>query len=244
NGSLGGGSIAIKGIGSYGDRPALEMTLEIRNYIMPRADPYLAHYTGWVARNGMLDVKGVYKLDGTQLETRHDVLARGLEVASLDERDEVARRVGLPFGMLVSLLKDARGEIKLTLPVAGDISKREFDYKEAVWSSVRSLATRLIALPFSKIGSLFFSEDSKVKAVSLAPVVFEPGTEKFGADMESHLDKVAEFMKGAPAVKVTLEPVLIEADIQALKRAQVLARLNQPGEGDAAARARREFVER
>jgi uncharacterized protein involved in outer membrane biogenesis len=244
NGSLGGGSIAIKGTGSYGDRPALDMTLEIRNYIMPRADPYLAHYTGWVARNGTLDVKGVYKLDGTQLETRHDVLARGLEVASLDERDEVARRVGLPFGMLVSLLKDARGEIKLTLPVSGDISKREFDYKDAVWSSVRSLATRLIALPFSKIGSLFFGEDSKVKAVSLAPVVFEPGTEKLGPDMESHLGKVAEFMKGAPAVKVTLEPVLIEADIQALKRAQVLARLNQPGEGDAAARARREFVER
>jgi Domain of Unknown Function (DUF748) len=243
-GGIGGGSLKIKGEGSYGDRPALDMTLEIHDYIVPRADPYLAHYTGWVAKSGKLDVTGVYKLDGVQLETRHDVLARGLEVASVGERDEVARRVGLPFGMLVSLLKDARGEIKLTLPVAGDISKREFDYKEALWSSVRSLATRLIALPFSKIGSLFFSEDSKVKAVSLAPVVFEPGTEKFGPDMEAHLRKVADFMNGAPAVKVVLEPVLIEADVQALKRAQLLARLNQPGEGDALTRAQAEHRRR
>jgi len=243
-GAVGGGSLQIKGEGSYGDKPALDMTLEIRNYIVPRADPYLAHYTGWVASNGKLDVTGVYKLNGTQLETHHDLLARGLEVASVDERDEVARRVGLPFGMLVSLLKDARGEIKVSLPVAGDISTREFDYKEAVWSSVRSLAIRLIAAPFSKIGSLFFSEDSKVKAVSLAPVVFEPGTEKFGPDMEAHLGKVADFMKGAPAVKVTLEPVVVEPDVQALKRAQLLARLNQPGEGDALARAQREHRQR
>ena len=243
-GGIGGGSLKIKGEGSYGDRPALDMTLEIHDYIVPRADPYLAHYTGWVAKSGKLDITGVYKLDGVQLETRHDVLARGLEVSSVDERDEVARRVGLPFGMLVSLLKDARGEIKLSLPVAGDISKREFDYKEALWSSVRSLATRLIALPFSKIGSLFFSEDSKVKAVSLAPVVFEPGTEKFGPDMETHLQKVADFLNGAPAVKVVLEPILIEADVQALKRAQLLARLNQPGEGDALARAQAEYRRR
>ena len=243
-GAVGGGSLKIKGEGSYGDKPALDMTLEIRNYIVPRADPYLAHYTGWVASNGKLDVNGVYKLNGTQLVTTHDLLARGLEVASVDERDEVARRVGLPFGMLVSLLKDARGEIKVSLPVAGDISTREFDYKEALWSSVRSLAIRLIAAPFSKIGSLFFSEDSKVKAVSLAPVVFEPGADTFGPDMEAHLGKVADFMKGAPAVKVTLEPVVVEADLQILKRAQLLARLNQPGEGDALARAQREYRQR
>ena len=243
-GGIGGGSLKIKGEGSYGDRPALDMTLEIHDYIVPRADAYLAHYTGWVAKSGKLDVTGVYKLDGVQLETRHDVLARGLEVSSVDERDEVARRVGLPFGMLVSLLKDARGEIKLSLPVSGDISTRAFDYKEALWSSVRSLTTRLIALPFSKIGSLFFSEDSKVKAVSLAPVVFEPGTEKFGPDMEAHLHKVADFMNGAPAVKVVLEPILIEADVQLLKRAQLVARLNQPGEGDALARAQGEYRRR
>jgi Domain of Unknown Function (DUF748) len=243
-GTIGGGSLALKGEGAYGERPVLDMTLEIRNYIVPRAAPYLAHYTGWVARSGGLDVKGVYKLDGAELETRHDVVARGLEVASIDERDEVARRVGLPFGMLVSLLKDARGEIKLSLPVSGDLGTREFDYKEAMWASVRNLAIRLVALPFSKIGSLFFSEDSKVKAVSLAPVVFEPGTDAFGPEMEAHLKKVSEFLTGAPAVKVVLEPILIEADVWALRQAQLLARLDRPGPGSALERAQGEYRER
>jgi len=239
-GGLGGGSFKLQGEGAYGDRPVLDMKLEIRDYVVPRANPYVALYTGWTAGSGGLDVTGTYKLNGTQLETRHDVVARGLQVAALDERDEVARRVGLPFGMLVSLLKDARGEIKLSLPVAGDIGTREFDYKEAVWASVRNLAIRLVALPFSKIGSLFFSEDSKVKAVTLAPVVFEPGTERFGPDMEPHLKRVADFLRDTPAVKVVLEPVMIEADAQALRRAQLLAHLSGPGDGDVLERARRE----
>lgn len=240
-GGIGGGSFKVQGEGAYGDRPVLEMNLDIRDFIVPRANPYLDLYTAWMAQNGRFNVTGTYKLDGAQLETRHDLLVRGLEVAAIDERDEVARRVGLPFGMLVSLLKDARGEIKLSIPVAGDLSTREFDYKEAVWATIRNLSIRLIALPFSKIGSLFFSEDSKVKAVALAPVVFEPGTDRLGQGMDPHLGRVAEFLRGAPAMKVVLEPILIEADVQALKRAQVLSHLAKPGEGDTLERARREY---
>jgi hypothetical protein len=105
------------------------------------------------------------------------------------------------------------------VPVSGDLSTREFDYSEAVWATIRNLSIRLLALPFSKIGSLFFSEDSKVKAVALAPVVFEPGTDRLGAGMDAHLARVAEFLKQTPAVKVVLEPVILEADVEALKRA-------------------------
>jgi hypothetical protein len=198
-------------------------------------------HTAWTATSGSLDVTGEYKLDGTQLETRHDVVARGLEVMPVDERDEVARRVGLPFGMLVSLLKDSRGEIKLSLPVSGDLSTREFEYNEAFWASIRNLSIRLIALPFSKIGSLFFSDDSKVKAVALAPVVFEPGTDRLAPGMDPHLARVADFLRGSPAVKIVLEPILIETDIQALKRAKVMGHLTGPGEGSALDRAQRDY---
>jgi hypothetical protein len=243
-GVIGGGPFKLEGEGAYGDRPTLDMKLEIRNFSVPRGNPYLVRYTAWKAESGTLDVTGTYKLNGTELTTQHDVMARGLAVAAVDERDEVERRVGLPFGMLVSLLKDSRGEIKLSLPVSGDLAKREFDYQEAMWASVRNLAIRVIALPFSKIGSLFFSEDSKLKRVTLGPVVFEPGTDRFGPGMDPHLERVAEFFRSSPAVKTVLEPVLIEADVQALKRAQVLSHLGDPSASDALERARREHQAR
>jgi outer membrane protein OmpA-like peptidoglycan-associated protein len=244
-GVIAGGSFKLEGEEAYGERPALDLKLEIRNVIVPRANAYLNRHTAWVANSGSLDVTGTYKLDGAQLETRHDVVVRGLDVAAVDDRDEVERRIGLPFGLLVSLLKDSHGEIRLSLPVSGDLNRRDFDYTEAVWSAVRNLSIRLLALPFSKIGSLFFSEDSKVKAVALAPVVFEAGTDRLGPGMEAHLQRVAEFLRGTPAVKAILEPVIIEADVQALKWAGVLEHLAVRGgstpDGEVLERAKREY---
>jgi hypothetical protein len=66
------------------------------------------------------------------------------------------------------------------VPVEGDLSRLEFDFGEAIWATIRNLSVRLLALPFSRIGSLFVSNDSKVSAVAVAPALFEPGTDHLG----------------------------------------------------------------
>ena len=227
-GVIGGGTLKLQGEGAEGDQRTLDIKLDLQNFIVPRANPYLEKYTAWTATNGTLSLSGSYKLKGTQLETDHDLVVRGLEVAPIDARDEVEHRIGLPFGMLVSLLKDSGGEIRLSVPVAGDLSRFEFDYGEAVWATVRNLSIRLLALPFSKIGSLFFSDDSKVKAVAIAPALFEAGTDHLGPEMGPHLDRVAAFLRATPAVKVVLDPIVVEPDRQVLRREQARARLAAP----------------
>jgi hypothetical protein len=244
-GIIGGGTLKLQGEGAEGDRRALDIKLDLQNFIVPRANPYLDKYTAWTATNGTLNVSGSYKLNGARLETQHDLVVRGLEVEPIDARDEVERRIGLPFGLLVSLLKDSRGEIRLSLPVAGDLSTLEFDYGESVWGAVRNLSISLLALPFAKIGSLFFSQDSKVKAVAIDPALFEAGTDHLGPEMGPHLDRVAAFLRGAPAMKVVLDPILVESDRQVLRREQARARLaapaDSPGTADPLERARNEY---
>jgi hypothetical protein len=217
SGGVGGGSFKARGEVAAGDRTHVELTVDLRDFIVPRANPYLDLYTGWTATRGSLSATGAYTVNGTRLETRHDVVVRDLDVEPVDTRDEVARRVGLPFGLLVSLLKDSRGAIKLSVPVAGDLSTREFEFQDALWGGVRALALRLVALPFSRIGSLFVSEDSKVEAVAIRPVAFEPGTSNLVGGMDAHLQKIAGFLRDAPAVTLALEPIFTQADADALK---------------------------
>ena len=247
-GVIGGGTLKLEGESAEGERRTLDLKLDLQNFIVPRANPYLEKYTAWTATNGMLNVSGRYKLTGTQLETQQDLVVRGLEVAPIDARDEVKDRIGLPFGMLVSLLQDSRGEIRLSVPVEGDLSRLEFDYGEAVWATVRNLSVRLLALPFSRIGSLFVSNDSKVKAVAIAPALFESGTDHLGPEMGPHLDRVAAFLRASPAVKVVLDPIVVEADRQALRREQARARLaapvGSPETADPLERARKEYRDR
>jgi hypothetical protein len=80
-----------------------------------------------------------------------------------------------------------------------------------------------------------------VEAVALAPVVFEPGTARLGPAMTAHLERVTDFLRGAPSVNLVLAPILTQADVDALKREQVRARL---AGADPLATAQREYRER
>ncbi len=219
SGALGGGTtFKFEGEAAAGERPILELKADLREFPLPRANPYLDRFTAWTATRGTMSASASYHLAGARLDARHEVVVRHLEVAQSERRDEVEQRLGMPLGFLVTLLKDARGEIRLSVPVSGDLSAREFDFREAVWGGIRNLAIRLLALPFSRVGSLFFSEDSKVTAVTLAPVVFEPGTARLGPAMVGHLERVAAFLLEAPSVSLRLAPILTQADLDALKR--------------------------
>jgi hypothetical protein len=59
--------------------------------------------------------------------------------------------------------------------------------------------------------------------------------------MEPHLQRVAIFLRDAASVKVILDPILIEADVQGLKRERVMAQMAAPGGTDPLERARQEF---
>ena len=219
SGALGGGTtFKFEGEAAAGERPILELKADLREFPLPRANPYLDRFTAWTATRGTMSASATYHLAGARLDARHEIVVRHLEVAQTERRDEVEQRLGMPLGFLVTLLKDARGEIRLSVPVSGDLSAREFDFREAVWGGIRNLAIRLLALPFSRVGSLFFSEDSKVTAVTLAPVVFEPGTARLGPAMVGHLERVAAFLLEAPSVSLRLAPILTQADLDALKR--------------------------
>ncbi len=244
----GGGTFKVQGGAAAGERPSADVKVDIRDYALSRANPYLERFTSWTATRGRLSASAGYTLLGTRLDAHHDVVVRRLEVELAGSSDEVRQRLGLPLGFLVSVLKDARGEIRLSVPVSGDLGTREFDFGEAVWSSVRALAIRLIALPFSRIGSLFFTEDSKVDAITLEPAVFETGTTRLAAATAGRLDRLAAFLRDAPAVNLRLAQIPIQADLDALKGERVRARLRglprSPDGGDGLEAARREYRER
>ena len=93
-GVIGGGTLKLQGESAEGDHRTLDVRLDLQNFIVPRANPYLEKYTAWTATNGILNVSGRYKLTGTQLETEQDLVVRGLEVAPHDARPEVQEPVG------------------------------------------------------------------------------------------------------------------------------------------------------
>jgi len=221
------GALDVRGqVAPLGEKPFVDLDMDLRNFAIPRANAEANRLLSWIARDGQLSTKLKIKLDGDKLDANTDVVVGRLEMEPGGGEDEAKRRIGLPLGMIIGLMKDARGEIRLNVPVSGTLSSPEFSLKEAIWSAVKNIIANIVLAPFRAIGRLF-SKDDKIESLSIDPVQFAAGSGELAPAAAEHLKKVAEFLQKSPAIKLGLAPVVSEGDVLALKTQEVTARLQR-----------------
>src|SRR5262249_43277002 len=144
------GQISVAGtIGPVTGPLRLDLKGELREFAVPRTNPYLLNAMAWRARNGWLTTNIQCRLEGNNLRANVDVLLSRLQLTHAGGHDEAQARIGLPFGMITSLMKDRHGDIHLTLPVGGRVNDPRFDLEELIWSTVRSVALKAVTAPVS-----------------------------------------------------------------------------------------------
>jgi uncharacterized protein involved in outer membrane biogenesis len=228
NGRLTGGApFEVRGtLGAIGGPLNLDLEGKLTDFPLPRVNPYSNKLIGWVARRGAFGATVHYRVIDNRIEATNDLLIGQPEYAPSRSGDEVRERVGVPFGLLVSLLKNARGEIRLSVPISGNLASRQFDLSEAFWAAVRETAISVMALPVSWVGKIFYTEDARIETVRIWPVYFETGTTRITRDFEQHADRLATFLRDAPGVTLAMKPVHTVGDIVALKREAVRRRVD------------------
>ncbi|MGH7359280.1 MAG: DUF748 domain-containing protein, partial [Candidatus Rokuibacteriota bacterium] len=103
----GDAGLDIRGeIGALGAPVWVDLVGELRNFKLPSVDPYTAANIGWVIRKGDLQYRVRFKLDGNRLAADNELVVGQLQVAPASASDEVKRRIGLPLGLIVALIKD------------------------------------------------------------------------------------------------------------------------------------------
>ena len=249
NGRLTGGApFEIKGtLGAIGGPLNLELDGKLTDFPLTRVNPYSNKLIGWVARRGAFGATVHYRVVDNRIEAANELLIGQPEYAPSRSGDEVRERVGVPFGMLVSLLKNVRGEIKLSVPVSGDLASRQFDLSDAFWAAMRETAISVMALPVSWVGKIFYTEDARIETVRIWPVYFEAGSTRFARGFDQHAERLATFLRDAPGLTLAMKPIHTVEDIVALKREAVRGRIaagaREPGQ-TAEAVATRLFAER
>jgi hypothetical protein len=245
----GGAPFELRGaVGAIGGPLNFDLEGKLTDFPLPRVNPYSNKLIGWIARRGAFGATVHYRVTDNQVEATNDVLIGQPDYVPSRSGDEVRDRVGVPFGLLISLLKNARGEIRLSVPVSGDLASRQFDMSDAFWEAVRKTAIGVMALPVSWVGKIFYTEDSRIETVRIWPVYFEAGTTRFSRGFDEHAERLANFLRDAPGVALAMKPILTVDDIAALKRDVVRRRVEgaarEAGQAGAGAVAARLFAER
>jgi hypothetical protein len=225
--SLVGGdsTLDVRGeLGPIGSPAFVDLVGELGGLPLAGFNPYAEAALGWVIKQGELQYKVRFVLDGEALDATNDLVLGQLRVAPAGGTDEVRRRIGLPLDLIVALAKDRRGEIRTSVPLAGSIRDPTFSLRDTVWTAIRRAVVNLVQAPLRSIGRLFQREDT-IEAPEVAPVTFAAGSSVIAPDMEKHLLRVADFLRRSPFVNLALAPAAAAADIEALRANALAARL-------------------
>jgi hypothetical protein len=198
---------------------------ELRDFALPSVNPYATSVVAWAVDRGKLGIKFKYHIERDQLEASNEIFVQNIHVAPTPKEDEVKKRIGLPLGMIVALITDGDNNLKVNLPMSGPTASWKTDVSDAIWTVVKNAAVNIVAAPFRAIGRLFKGKDNTIESVGVNPVTFAPGSDVVTPDMAKHLTAVADFLRRAPAVRLTLAAVPVRADVDSLRSQELTARL-------------------
>ena len=215
-------------LSGIGETLRADLVGEIRNFDLTSANPYADSLTSWVVERGTLAAKIHYRVEGDRITAEHDVNFGGLKVAKSKGDDEAKKRLGLPLGLVVGLMKDTRGNIDFDLPLSGTLSDRSFNWGETVWAGVKQSLLKVLAGPFRAIGRLFTGGDKvdeRAADLQVEPITFDPGSAVVAPAMEQHLAKVAGFLRRSPFVGLSMVPVATGPDVASLRSQALNAKI-------------------
>jgi hypothetical protein len=220
------GALDLHGqVSGTGEEFHADLAADVHDFALPSANPYVEKLTSWVITRGKFSLQTHYRIQGDRLDATHDMLFAGLRVERSRAKGEGQQRLGVPLGLAVALLKDRHGNIDFSIPLHGTLGDQQFDWSDAMWAGARQVIVKLIVSPFSAIGRAFTKNDEQVEKLEVDPVTFAAASAAITPPMQLHLTRVADFLRRAPSLTLTLRPAASASDVEALKIHVVRERL-------------------
>lgn len=207
--------------------PSLSGTIQVHaeRIALPSLTPYLAHEAGYAFKSGLGDVQAKVMIDKGALNAETTVVLRGMEVEPMRPDAASAARASLtmPVDAVLSLLRDKNSDIKLKIPVTGDVSEPQFSFR-GVFAKAASGAMKSASFGFLKYALQPFGAAIMVgelaqglaASIRLDPIIFEAGTSKLNSRDMPFLDRIADIMEKRPGLRIKLCGMAIPDDRTAL----------------------------
>jgi len=190
--------VTIKGeFNPFRQDQRLNIDAEVKDFDLPGLSSYSGRYIGYGIARGKLSANLNYRIEDRKLSAENRVFLDQLTFGDAVDSPDATK---LPVRLAVSLLKNARGEIDINLPVGGTLDDPQF----SVFGLVVRAFVNLIGKAFTAPFALFGREE-------LSQLDFDPGSFRIGAQQEEKLRELAKSLEERPSLKLDITGM---ADIQ------------------------------
>jgi hypothetical protein len=177
-------------------------------------NPYARAYSPYGILDGTLQVETQAKFAAGRYDLTNALKLHQLDLSGADGDSPFEQQFGIPLTMGLALLRDASGDIDLSIPVQIDGSGgATVDVASVVRSALRQALIGAIESPLKLIGGVIGGGGEK-GAVAPAPIAFALGRAAPTASGTENAERLAAFLAGRPGMAVELDAAVTREDLR------------------------------
>jgi hypothetical protein len=195
----------------------LDLEAHTKGVDLPRMTPYAVKYAGYPILKGKLSMDVKYRLESQKLQASNHLF---LDQLTFGDRVDSPTATKLPVLLAVSLLKNARGEIDINLPISGSLDDPKFSIGGIIVQVIVNLLGKVVTAPFALLAAAFGGGEE------LGYVEFAAGAATLGPAQVQRLDTLSKALNDRPGLKLDIlgraEPA---ADTEGVRRSKFESKL-------------------
>jgi hypothetical protein len=157
---------------------------------------YSGKYAGYTIQKGKLSLDLSYFIEKKKLDAKNNIF---IDQFTFGEKVESPDATKLPVKFAISLLKNRNGEIKLDLPITGEIDDPEFSLGGVILKMISNILLKAATSPFALLGAIVGGGEE------LSYVDFDYGSFELDGQQKAKLDKLITALSDRPSLNIDIE---------------------------------------
>ncbi len=181
----------------------------LHGFGLPTVNGLIANDLGHRFLKGQLDDDFTITIDKNRLD-----MGNKLSLAQVNV-EEISGKEGPPLGTAIALLEDRDGNIKLEVPVNGDLGDPDFRVLGALNPIIMKAVAGTAALAIQPLGSVLLVGSllaNQALKVTFEPALFDPGSTELNSGAKTYLGQLAGKLKEKPKLAVRVCGVVAETE--------------------------------
>ena len=211
-------------MGVKGDYPEGKLEVDIDQLNLVDFNPYLVDAMGYRLKKGMLGVDSIISITDGQLGGNVLIKLQNSKFEPADEETigRLSKQISMPVETALSVLKDDNNNIRIDVPLSGDITQPDVGINDVI-NQVSRKALRTATLyylkqslvPYGQLISIASLAGDQLFAIRLNDLNYEPQQLELNEEHIAYLDTVAEMMSNKPELELQACPVASEQEVAA-----------------------------
>lgn len=210
------------GIAPFSGVKNLALKGSVNELSLPAVSAYIKDALGFELKSGQLDAKLDVSVTNSKLDGKIKLDLRGLDMtaANDDAVGSLKDQTFIPLNVALGMLKDRRGDIKLSVPVSGSVDDPSFGVssllmlitKQAVISQAKSYLMQTF-VPYATVVSVVISAGEFALKLRFEDLEFKPKEVEIAEDQKVYIDQFVKLLKDKEKTEVKVCGIATPEDV-------------------------------